>query len=447
MLSAISCAERENLMVRPWHDRNRIVRLKIRTAAAAALALAAVFGLTAAETQRAQAQTYTVIHNFTGGPDGATPMAGLTQDGAGNLYGTAAYGGNSGGNCGASGCGALFRLSNRNSGWVLTPLYSFLGGDDGANPEANVVIGPDGTLYSTTYLGGGPCDGDGCGTVFNLKPAASACKTALCPWTETVIHRFTGQDGIGPVGAVVFDQTGNLYGATTTGGLRNGGTVFELSPSGGGWSGKILHVSYGYPGSGVIFDSSGNLYGTAFIGGNGQGSVYQLTPSEFGWISTDLYDFSNGSDGGYPWAGLIFDQSGNLYGTTTAGGSGNGGTVFQLTPSGGNWTLNTLHSFTGPGDDRFVVGPVGSLVMDNAGALYGTAFADGASSYGSVFKLTPSHGSWTYTSLHDFTGGSDGGYPYSNLIFDANGNLYGTTSVGGTGPCTNGCGVIFEITP
>jgi len=434
-------------MVRPWQNRNPILAINLRTVPAAVLALAVAFGLTAALTPAAQAQTYTVIHNFTGGLDGATPMAGLTADRAGNLYGTAAYGGNSGDNCGASGCGAVFRLANRNSGWVLTPLYSFLGGDDGANPEANVVIGPDGTLYSSTYLGGGPCNGDGCGTVFNLKPTASACKAALCPWSENVIYRFTGLDGIGPVGDVIFDQTGNLYGATTTGGLRNGGTVFELSPSGGGWSGKIIQVSYGYPGSGVIFGSSGNLYGTAFVGGNGQGSVYQLTPSEFGWISSDLYDFTNQSDGAYPWGGLIFDPAGNLYGTTTAGGSGNGGTVFQMTPSDGSWTLTTLHSFSGTPDGRIVVGPVGSLVMDNAGAIYGTAFADGANGYGSVFKLTPSNGSWIYTSLHDFTGGSDGGYPYSNLVFDASGNLYGTASVGGAGPCTNGCGVIFEITP
>ena len=126
-----------------------------------------------------------------------------------------------------------FPAGERNSGWVLTPLYSFLGGDDGTSPEANVVLGRM-AAYSSTYLGGGPCDGDGCGTIFKLKPAASACKTALCPWTANVIYRFTGMDGIGPVGTVVFDQTGNLYGATTTGGLRNGGTVFELSPGGGG---------------------------------------------------------------------------------------------------------------------------------------------------------------------------------------------------------------------
>ena len=145
-------------MARVRQHRNGIFAIDLRPAAAAGLALAAVMGMTAVTTQAALAQTYTVIHNFTGRQDGATPMAGLTKDQAGNLYGTAAYGGNSGGNCAASGCGTVFRLANRNSGWVLTPLYSFVGGDDGANPEANVVIGSDGSLYSTTFLGGAPCD-------------------------------------------------------------------------------------------------------------------------------------------------------------------------------------------------------------------------------------------------------------------------------------------------
>ena len=430
-------------MERPTPYGNCIFARSLR-AAVAGLMVAAMFMLTAVATQ---AQTYSVIHNFAGGQDGATPMAGLTFDRAGNLYGTAAYGGTVGGACGASGCGTVFRLAKRNSGWVFSPLYSFAGGTDGANPEANVNIGSDGSLYGSTYLGGGPCDGDGCGTIFNLKPPASACKSALCPWTETLVHKFTGPDGIGPVGTVIFDQGGNLFGATTSGGFRNGGAIFELLPMGGGWTVKVLYSSYGYPKGGLILDDSGNLYGPAFTAGNGYGSVYRMVPSGSSWITTDLYDFNYGSDGGYPWAGLIFDPAGNLYGSTCSGGSGNGGTVFQLAFSGGSWVLNTLYSFAGPDNGRLVVGPVGSLVMDHAGALYGTTLADGVHGYGSVFKLTPGGDGWTFTSLHDFTGGSDGGYPYSYLVFDAKGNLYGTASVGGNGPCTNGCGVIFEITP
>lgn len=414
---------------------------------AAGLALIALFGLTIVASHSALAQSFTVIHSFTGGQDGATPMAGLASDRAGNFYGTAAFGGEVGGQCGTGGCGTVFRLANRNSGWILSPLYSFAGGSDGANPEANVVIGSDGTLYGSTYVGGGPCDGNGCGTIFSLRPPASACKAALCPWTEDVLHSFSGKDGIGPVGAVVLDQGGNVFGATSNGGLLNGGTVFKLQQMGGKWTNQVLYSPYGYPRGGLVFDSSGNLYGPAFIGGNGQGSIYRLSPSGTGWIETNLYDFTNGSDGGYPWAGLILDPSGNLYGATTSGGSGRAGTVFQLVNSNGTWTLNTLYDFTGSSDGRFVVGPVGSLVMDSAGALYGTTFAGGAYGYGAAFKLTPGNGGWTYTPLHDFTGGSDGGNPYSNLVFDASGNLYGTASVGGAGSCPSGCGVIFVITP
>jgi uncharacterized repeat protein (TIGR03803 family) len=168
-----------------------------------------------------------------------------------------------------------------------------------------------------------------------------------------------------------------------------------------------------------------------------------MVPSGSTWITTDIYDFTNGSDGAYPWGGLILDQSGNLYGSTSAGGSGNGGTVFQLSLSGGKWVLDTLYSFTGPGQGRFIVGPVASLVMDKAGAVYGTTLADGVPGYGSIFKLTPQGDDWTYTSLHDFTGGSDGGNPYSNVVMDAQGNLYGTASGGGA----NGKGVVWEITP
>ena len=395
----------------------------------------------------APAQTYAVIHNFSGGGDGATPMAGLTADKSGNFYGTAAYGGHSGGNCGVNGCGVVFRLSRQGPGWVLNPVYSFLGGNDGANPQANIVLDADNDLYGSTYAGGGVCSGAGCGTVFKLQPNASACKGVLCPWNETVLHSFTGFDGSNPVGLIAFDQTGDIFGATSTGGFRNGGAVYELQPSDDGWSSKLLYNAYGYPYGGVISDNAGNLYGSAFIGGNGKGSVYEVSPSGGGWMGRDIYDFADGNDGGFPQAGLIFDGAGNLYGATTTGGAELGGTVFELTPSGDQWNLTTIYSFTNPNNGRQVVGPVGSLLMDQAGNLYGTTFADGAYGFGAVFKLTPGSGGWSYTSLHDFTGGSDGGNPYSNLVFDANGNLYGTASVGGSGPCLNGCGVVFQIAP
>jgi uncharacterized repeat protein (TIGR03803 family) len=389
------------------------------------------------------AQTYTVIHDFTGGPDGGTPMAGLTVDRAGSLLGTANFGGNMGGDCGVSGCGLVYKLAERNSTWTLTPLYDFQGGNDGTNPQmANVSVAPSGVLYSTTYYGGGLCaSGNGCGTVLMLQPRATACPTATCPWNETILHRFNGNDGAGPVGALLLDQDGNLNGAANTGNLLNGGVVYQLS--GSGWAEQILFHPYGYPGSGVAGDGRGNLYGSTFIGIRSRGTVYQLTQSGGNWVGTDIYEFSGSVDGGYPVAGVTFDAEGNLYGATTSGGSGNGGTVFELSPSGGNWNYKLLYSFTGPNNGRLVVGPVGNLVLDSAGNLYGTTISDGASGHGAVFKLTSSNGSWTYTSLHDFTGGSDGAYPYSNLVFDADGGIYGTASAGGA----FNAGVIFEIAP
>lgn len=187
------------------------------------IALASAF--LAPGVQRAQAQTYSVIHNFTGAGDGGMPMAGLTLDAAGNLLGTANFGGNTGGNCGTGGCGLVYKLANKNSSWVLTPLYSFQGGNDGANPRvANVIIAGDGTLYSTTFYGGSACSlgSNGCGTVFKLQPPALACGSVNCPWNETILHNFDGTDGAGPVGALYLDQQGNVDGVTTTGGFRNG---------------------------------------------------------------------------------------------------------------------------------------------------------------------------------------------------------------------------------
>ncbi|MGC2111638.1 MAG: choice-of-anchor tandem repeat GloVer-containing protein [Candidatus Korobacteraceae bacterium] len=407
-----------------------------------AAALAALLALAALATESAHAQTFQVIHNFSGAQDGATPQAGLTMDRAGNLYGTANYGGNAGGDCGVAGCGSVFRLTKKNGNWVLSPLYDFAGGNDGSNPQsANVVINSDGSLFSSTFLGGQGCTGQGCGTVFKLQPPASVCKTAICLWNETVLHRFSGLDGIGPVGALVFDQSGNLDGVTNSGGLEQGGTVYQLNAT--GWQESVLAHPYGYPGSGVTLDHAGNLYGSTFVGGNNYGSVYRLVFTASGWVATNIYEFANGSDGAYPRAGVILDVEGNLYGATSVGGSRQGGTIFKLSPSGDSWTLTTLYSFPNPNNGQTVVGPIGSLAMDGAGNLYGTTVVDGAQGYGAVFKLTPSDGGWAYTSLHDFTNGDDGAFPYSNLVFDSAGNIYGTASGGGA----NGHGVVFEITP
>jgi uncharacterized repeat protein (TIGR03803 family) len=414
-----------------------LISRTISRLATAALAIATVFAPTVVLTQSAQAQTYNVIHTFTGGGDGGNPEAGLTMDQAGNLYGTASVGG-------GSGNGTAFKLSKKGSGWVFTPLYSFQGPPDGATPEARVIFGPGGSLYGTTYFGGG-----GVGTVFSLKPYPTACKTALCGWQGTVLYSFTGgNDGRNPaLGDLIFDQAGNLYGTTSDGGAYGYGTAFELVPSQGGWTEKILYSFTGgndgsQPFAGLIFDNAGNLYGTTVYGGTyGWGTVYELTPSGSHWKVNVLYAFQGENDGGYPFGGLIFDQSGNLYGDTWSAGQDNGGTVFELAPSNGSWTYSVIYNFDGSG----MYGSAASLVMDGAGNLYGTTLNDGHGPYGSgnVFKLTPSGGGWTYTSLYDFTGGSDGAEPISNVIFDANGNLYGTTYYGGV----NNNGVVWEITP
>jgi uncharacterized repeat protein (TIGR03803 family) len=192
------------------------------------------------------------------------------------------------------------------------------------------------------------------------------------------------------------------------------------------------------------FDQAGNLYGATGAGGGsgcgglGCGAIYELTPSGGGWTENILYRFQNGSDGVEPRGGLIIGQSGNLYGATPGAGAGGGGTVFQMTPSSGGWQFSMLYSLPGQGN-----GPTGTLVMDPAGNLYGMSYGDGADGAGSVFKLTPSGSGWIYTSLLDFSGGSDGKNPIGNLTLQANGKLYGATTSGGA--C--GGGAVFEISP
>ncbi len=400
----------------------------------------------------AQAQTYTVIHNFTGGAGGEAPFFGLSIDAAGNLYGTTLVGGNPG--CSFStGCGTVFRLARKNSNWIFAPLYAFQGGEDGGLPYAPVTIGPDGALYGDTLEGGAPCSltDYGCGVVFRLAPPATSCKTALCPWRETVLHTFSDSpDGALPVSNLIFDSAGSLYGTTVNGG-SGCGIVYKLVPSGSGWMESILYSFLGNEGcapwGGVLFDRAGNLYGTTADGGytggscspEGCGSVFQLTPSPGGWTESTLHLFDD-LDGNFPSSSLVADNAGNLYGDTNSGGpgGGGGGTVFQLAPSGGSWTFSMIHYFTG----YYQEGAWGTLLLDQAGNVYGTVQAGGQYNCGQVFKLTPSGAGWIYSSLHDFYS-SDGCIPRSNLVLDAQNNLYGVTESGGT----YGLGVVFQIAP
>jgi len=399
------------------------------------------------------AQTYQVIHNFAGGLDGSEPTSGLTFDAAGNLYGTTFEG--------DALTGTVYKLQHKTSSWVLTPLYLFPKGSlNGAIPYARAVLGKDGSLYSTTGYGGNSqnCP-SGCGVVFNMRPTPTPPTTPLTPWVETPIYRFGGgSDGANPYGAdLIFDAAGNIYGTTYNGGsgtcTGGCGTVYKLTPSNGIWGESILYsfTQAGdgqHPWGGVTFDRSGDLYGTTVYGGAyGRGTIYKLTPSGTGWTEAIVYSFTGGTDGANPYAGLIFDQAANLYGATGAGGADSGGTAFELTSD--TWNFNLLYSFVGF-NGQFVPGPVANLTFDSAGDLYGTTHTAGPYNYGAVFKLTPGSGGWTYTSLHDFTGGDDGGYPRSSILFDKNGNMFGTAAEGGTGNpdnCVGPCGVIFEITP
>jgi uncharacterized repeat protein (TIGR03803 family) len=372
----------------------------------------------------AQAQTFTILHSFTGGADGSQPLAGLSMDRAGSLYGTAAYDGNKSGSCsGTSGCGLVYRLVRKNSSWLFYTLYKF-SGPDGQNPEARVIIGPDGSLYGTTVAGGTAH----AGTVFRLQPPATACKAYSCPWTETVLYSFQGgSDGANPAyGDLTFDQAGNIYGTTPYGGTSNCGVVYELSPGNGSWTETILYTfkcgDDGYePYAGVIFDNAGNLYGTTSAGGGCCGSVYKLTHTGAGWSESTIYNFQ--FPGG-AFGGLISDPSGNLYGITFFNPE-----VYELSPSNGGWTYSALYTFGG-------YGAVAQPTMDAAGNLYGTIVLG---SNIEVFRLTASNGHWTLTGFN----GSAGEEPFSNVILDASGILYVTANAGGA----YDAGVVFEITP
>lgn len=398
----------------------------------------------------AEAQTFRILHTFTGGADGATPEAGLTIDRGGRLYGT------TGGAVIPGNNGSVFKVAKSGSDWTLSPLYNFAQQSDGYTPASTLVFGPNGALYGTTAYGGSvrDCDeGNGCGTVFQLQPPPTVCPSFLCPWTETVLYNFAGgADGWLPE-QIIFDAAGNIYGVTNVGGTSpcNGdgcGTVYKLTPSNGSWTKTILYnfmgADDGYsPVGGLVFDAAGNLYGTAYGGSGGEGVVYELTPSSPYWIEATLHSFQ-GSDGDGPLGPLIADSSGNLYGVTSGGGASGDGTIFELVQPG-RWTFESLYNFSdSPGTE-----PNGGLILDETGNLYGTTFSGGAFDGGVAFKLSLSGGAWVATNLHDFAS-ADGLEPNGGLVFDSNGNLYGTSIFGGnfSGVCLGiGCGTVWEITP
>jgi uncharacterized repeat protein (TIGR03803 family) len=349
-------------------------------------------------------------------------------------------------------------------------LWNFVSDPKGANPSS-LIADAGGNLYGTTTNGGLHSEG----TVFKLVPRSGG------GWTETVLYSFSkGAGGYAPLGGVIMDAGGNLYGTASTGGseekdcqaLGGCGTVFELTPgTDDTWSYKVLHtfqfLNGMYPSTPLVLDASGNLFGTTPDGGScsrggyGCGTVFEVAPVAGGrWKETVLYSFpcvTGCSETGVPSSGLILDATGNLYGTTYSDGE-SPGAVFELSPvSNGNWKESVLYYFCSRAHCADGDFPRGGLIFDRSGSLYGTT-ANGGTQEGEgdgvVFKLTQgAHGSWEETVLFTFHGGNEGFAPFSGVVFGAEGNLYGTTIWGGKGGavCRNndgfGCGIVFELTP
>jgi uncharacterized repeat protein (TIGR03803 family) len=384
-----------------------------------------------------------VIYGFSGNRDGGYPDGDLVVDSAGNIYGTTVEGGK-------FDSGAVFKLTPSGNSWAETVLYSFTSGADGGQPYGGVTLDARGNLYGTAVIGGDftgeNCVEDGCGVVFKLTHSGGK-------WTETVIHSFTGgSDGYGPGSGLTFDQQGNLYGMTPTGGADGFGDIYQLSPGQNvKWRLKVIHTFTGGEDGGtgsagrLIFDGAGNLYGVATVGGaNGAGTAYKLTLNSDGkWRLKTLYAFKGEPDAGFPYGGLVLDASGNLYGTSYYDGANDVGAVYRLARRNGVWTETVLYSFKGNEDGS---GPISTLVFDAAGDLYGTTSEGGAAgcSCGTIFKLTPGgHGNWKTSVPYRFKGVPDSGFAYNGMATDAAGNFYGTTVRGGA----DNEGAVFQFTP
>ena len=391
--------------------RGRISGIRLQSASVAVpLAFMLVLVVTSPS---AQAQTFSVLHSFTGSPDGAYPFAGLVRDAKGNLYGTTSGGG-------ASSYGTVFKLNSKNK---ETVLLSFIGG----GYPYDALLDVNGQLYGTTYSGGAA----DLGTVFKVNQSGK----------ETVLYSFTGSpDGKYPFAGLLRDAKGNLYGVTILGGRFGNGVVFKLDKTG---KETLLYTFTGGADGGVplyygslVMDPAGNLYGTTQGGGAGFGTVFKVTGKG---KETVLHSFTGPPDGVAPFAGLVRDAKGNLYGTALGGTSGNG-VVFKVDKTGKE---TVLYTFTGGADGG---NPFEGLVRDAKGNLYGTTEVGGTSGLGTVFKVS-SKGKETV--MHSFTGGANGRIPFTALVWDTKGNLYGTTEQGGDVTCNPpyGCGTVFKLTP
>jgi uncharacterized repeat protein (TIGR03803 family) len=386
----------------------------------------------------ASAQTYTTLHSFAGSPDGQLPFGGLVGDAKGNFYGTTQYGGTLFG-------GTVFELSPPaavGGDWTETVIWNFAGGIAGGTPSFQLVMDPKGNLYGEVQSGGNPfCS---CGGVFVLVPP----KTAGGNWSERIIYAPTGGSSGTSVfyGGLVLDSSGALYGTEYNGGLNSQGLAFKIaSVAGGGFRETDLY-NFGasstdamQPWGPLTLDASGNLYGVSLLGGaSGNGTAYKLTPPAGGigaWTNTVLYSFPGGSGGCQPEGNLIMDKAGRLYGQTTdCGGTARSGVLFRLTPptGGGSWTETVLHTFSSTDGG----GAYPSLSLNTkTNVFYGTSFYAGV-----VFELKPptsGSGKWIEGVVATTT------FPLGPIVWDAHGTLYGTAYDGGS----SADGTVFSIVP
>jgi uncharacterized repeat protein (TIGR03803 family) len=343
--------------------------------------------LAALAVAQAQAgQALKVLHQFGQGTDGYLPLAGLTPDAHGNYFGTAEFGG-------LNELGNVYKLSpNGKGGWTYTDIYDFTGGSDGGAPGGAVLVDAKGNIYGNTCCLGGLYQG----TVYELSPSKNGT------YSITNAYSFKGNpDGAQPLGGLAMDAAGNLFGTTNEGGKGN--------------------IGYGY------------------------GTVYEIETTGQAWQEKIIYRSGTHKSGYESQAPMTLGPDGNLYGTDGYGGKTGDGTVFRIVPSGDTWTYEVIYDFARGGGSS----PHSAPVFDAKGNLYATA----SFPQGTVFKLRPPKGaekSWKETTLYSFTGGADGGYPYSGITLGADGSIYGVTSAGGntSGPCQNhgGCGVIYKLT-
>ncbi len=409
----------------------------------AALAVIALGCLVTVIATPAKAQSFSVLYNFKGREDGARPYGGVVRDAEGNLYGTASAGGFDDPRCGG-GCGTVFRLRLAGATWALDPIYKFHH-DDGWDPLARVVFGPDGALYGTTLAGG--IYGEDYGTVFSLD-CRHIRRPVPRPWNQMLLWNFEGgTDGVNPgVGDLTFNTSGHIFGTTYTGGAHSVGIVYELAPvPGGGWIETAYSFRGGPSGDGAYPWAGWFRRGWEYVhhGGGRRCRVWYRSAAVSDRISLGRHDsaflrmflrwtVSARGTGVRAMAGRSLRRNG------PARSGCESRTVFELAAPDGLGGYSIIHDFEGSG-----YGPSNSLTVGSDGTLYGTTQRDGPSGQGTVFKLTFANGSWTYTSLYNFTGGNDGGTPYSRVTLDAAGTLYGTASAGGA----YNYGVVWKIVP